>query len=174
MPTPSPPVAFDECWSSNSKAIYAYIYSLVFNGPDADDIFQETALVVLQKFDEFEQGTNFTAWACRVAYHKAMKSMETRRARKFLDPRLLETLGQESHHAADNLDQRLAALSVCLEKLSQKDREMVVARYVGGNSIDQLAKDSHRSESLIYKRLTGIHDSLLRCIRRRLAEGGGQ
>jgi len=87
---------------------------------------------------------------------------------------LLETLAQESHHMADNLDQRLAALSVCLEKLSLKDREMVVARYVGGNSIDQMAKDAHRSESLIYKRLTSIHDLLLRCIRRRLAEGGGQ
>lgn len=160
-------------WSKHSKQIYAYIYSLVFNGPDADDVFQETSLILLQKFDEFEPGTNFTAWACRVAYLKVLKLLEHRHAPEFLDERLLEVLDQETHHSADDLDARIAALTQCLTRLNPRDRELITQRYEVGSTIDSLARKIGRSSSLVYKSLARIHDSLLECVRRRLAEGDG-
>ena len=108
-----------------------------------------------------------------MAQNKALKSLERRRLPEFLDEHLLETLASEAHHAADNLDQRLAALGVCMERLPVKDRDLVQSRYVGEISIEALAKELGRSESLVYKSLTRIHDTLLECVRRRLAKGDG-
>ena len=41
--------------------IYGYIRSLVADRSDAEDMLQETASVLWQKFDEFTPGTNFLA-----------------------------------------------------------------------------------------------------------------
>ena len=51
----------------NQKRIYGLILSLVPNGPDADDIMQEACSVMWKKFETFEEGTNFAAWALRIA-----------------------------------------------------------------------------------------------------------
>ncbi len=52
----------------HQRRIFSYIYTLVPRRPDADDILQETSLVICEKFDEFEEGTDFVAWACQIAY----------------------------------------------------------------------------------------------------------
>src|SRR5215469_17156992 len=42
----------------------AFILSLEPNFTDAEDLLQEVFLVVTRKAAEFEEGTNFFAWAC--------------------------------------------------------------------------------------------------------------
>ena len=49
-------------WVQNQRRIYGLILALVPNGPDADDIPQETCAVLWQKFDEFDPGTNWADW----------------------------------------------------------------------------------------------------------------
>jgi RNA polymerase sigma-70 factor (ECF subfamily) len=39
---------------------------------DTQDIFQQTSLVLWEKFDSFETGSNFAAWSCRAARYTAM------------------------------------------------------------------------------------------------------
>ena len=52
----------------HQRQIFSYIYTLVPNRPDAEDLLQETSLVICEKFREFEVGTDFVAWACQIAY----------------------------------------------------------------------------------------------------------
>jgi RNA polymerase sigma-70 factor (ECF subfamily) len=162
---------FVALWSAHSKEIYAYIYSLVFNGPDADDVFQETSLVLLQKFDDFQPGTNFPAWAFRVAYHKSLKLLGRRKSTVLIDETLMAILADEWRPNVDQIDNRIAALNLCLEQFPPRDRELIRLRYEGDQSIEEMARQMERSTSLIYKSLSRIHDLLLSCIRRRLAEG---
>ena len=65
----------------HTSQVLAYIDSLLLNRSDAEDLFQETCLVLWQKFDEFGPGTNFLAWALRVADYKVMnfQTMQSRR-----------------------------------------------------------------------------------------------
>src|SRR5690606_9661712 len=58
--------------ASHERRIYAYILSLVPNWADADEIFQETNVRLWRDFAEFEPGTNFAAWAIRVAYYQVL------------------------------------------------------------------------------------------------------
>ena len=57
--------------------LYAYILSLVLNREKARDILQQTNLVLLEKEREFEWGTNFGAWASRVAYYEVLTDRRT-------------------------------------------------------------------------------------------------
>ena len=54
--------------TQNQRRIYSYIYTLVPSRSDADDLLQEASLVICEKFDEFQPGTDFVAWACQISY----------------------------------------------------------------------------------------------------------
>jgi RNA polymerase sigma-70 factor, ECF subfamily len=43
--------------------IYAYILMLVPHIHDADDLFQDGMTIMWKKFDQFQPGTKFAAWA---------------------------------------------------------------------------------------------------------------
>ncbi|PQJ27627.1 hypothetical protein BSZ32_03355 [Rubritalea profundi] len=45
----------------------AYIISLMPGASGAEDVLQETNLVLWEKRAKFEQGTNFRAWVCAIA-----------------------------------------------------------------------------------------------------------
>lgn len=49
-----------------------FILSLMPGSPDVGDVLQETNLVLWQKRRQFKLGTNFFAWACRIARYEVM------------------------------------------------------------------------------------------------------
>src|SRR5262245_3362016 len=54
--------------TQNQRRIFAYIYTLVPDRHSAEDILQETSLVICEKFAEFKTGTDFVAWANQIAW----------------------------------------------------------------------------------------------------------
>src|SRR5437667_11409220 len=60
----------------HQRQIFSYIYVLVPNRPDAEDLLQETSLVICEKFHEFREGTDFVAWACQIAYWRVRYSRQ--------------------------------------------------------------------------------------------------
>ena len=55
---------------ANQLRIHGFIRSLVPNHADVEDLFQQTSIVLWRKFKDYEAGTNFAAWAMRVALDK--------------------------------------------------------------------------------------------------------
>src|ERR687886_687901 len=58
---------FAEYLRRDQSRLYGYIHSLVRDLNDADDLFQQTALILWKKFGEFDRRLSFFAWACGVA-----------------------------------------------------------------------------------------------------------
>ena len=54
------------------RALHAFILKLVPSLADADNILQETNLVLWSKQGEFRLGTDFLAWAFRIARYQVM------------------------------------------------------------------------------------------------------
>src|SRR6185436_5305722 len=54
--------------TQHQRRIFAYIYTLVPDRHAAEDILQETSLVICEKFHEFKTGTDFVAWANQIAW----------------------------------------------------------------------------------------------------------
>lgn len=170
MTQDSSSLEFVALWTAHSRRVYAYIFSLVPNWSDADDLFQETSVVLMQKFAEFEPGSNFSAWACRVAYLKVCEFRKRRPAFAAGDELFLEAVQAEAERLAEQ-DVHSEALSDCLARLAPKDRRLIELRYRGDYSVQSVAAEIGRSAAAVYKALARIHETLLECVRRKIAEG---
>src|ERR1700722_15763810 len=96
--------AFVRLYALSSRRIYAYILTLLPNWADAEDVFQDVSTVLWEKFGEFTPGTEFAAWAYRIAYFKAIKyrSRKSARARLFSD-QALEAIAAEMEPMGESL-----------------------------------------------------------------------
>ena len=130
-------------------------------------------MVLWRRFETFELGTNFFAWACKIARFQVMKYRERQgRSARLFDNSLLEKLAADAADAADEnvvCQVPLQALENCLGKLSEVDRSLIRRRYQPGMTVQQIAADHGRSANALSKSLGRIRRVLLECIDRTLA-----
>jgi len=159
--------------TQHQRRIFAYIYTLIPNRADAEDLLQETSLTLWEKFETFEPGTDFFAWACRIAYWK-VRNARRKHARSPIiqDERLMESLCEKLAKKQNELDRRHEALAVCLNKLSERDRRLIASRYESGTTVKELAERAGRKVDAMYKTLSRIRCALMVCVSTRVKEAG--
>ena len=163
---------FVRLFLQNQRRIYGLILALVPNGPDADDILQETSAVLWQKFGEFDPGTNFAAWALRIARYQVMAYYTTKRRQKArLSDETLDAVVERLASRTDREDARSAALDGCLEDLPEPDRRLIEWRYRAGVPVDEVARRTGKTVVGAYKALHRAHERLMQCMRGKLAPG---
>src|SRR5262245_5254728 len=159
--------------TSHQRRIFSYIYTLVPRRPDADDILQETSLVICEKFDEFEEGTDFVAWACQIAFWRVRYARQKfARAKVLFNQDVLDAVAKTADSMPAELDARHEALQSCLQKLAPRDREFLMTRYEPGCGVAEAAQRSGRSITAAYKALTRIRKLLFDCVNHQLESGG--
>ncbi len=156
---------------ANQKRIYAFILGMVPNHQDADDLFQETVLVMWSKFDSFSRGSSFSAWGTTIARYQVLgvRKRFSRRNLQFSDM-ARELLQAESSQFVEGMDDRMHALRNCVSKLNKDDYELIRLRYEDEAAIQSIADRMGRSVQSVYRKVARIHDALLRCIRRTVSE----
>lgn len=157
---------------ANERRLYGFILSLAPHRNDAEDLLQQTGAVLWRKFDEFEAGTDFAAWAMRVARIEVLR--HRRRAgqmRVRFSEDLLDQLADEMAIVSETADLRAEALRDCLDKLPERHRELIRLRYEQGSSTQEVSRRVGQSVAAIYKMVNRIHATLFDCIRQTLAEG---
>lgn len=165
---------FSELLQDSRSRVFGFIYALVLNMADAEDLFQQTALLLWEKFDEFERGTDFTAWALRIARFKAANFMRSRyRQEKRLSSAAIENVYLASTQQGDeSQEDRLNALRDCLSKLSPEDQAMIRNCYnSGGVKIKEIAAAMNKSANALYAEIHRIRKALLKCIKLTMAAG---
>jgi RNA polymerase sigma-70 factor (ECF subfamily) len=157
----------------HQRQVFSYLYTLVPNRSDAEDLLQETSLVICEKFHEYEEGTDFVAWACQIAYWRVRYSRQKFvRSKVVFNQDILDVVAETAGTMADELDDRHEALVRCLQKLHQRDREMLTARYEPGGGVEEAARRSGRTVQTAYKALARLRKLLLDCVSTRLATEG--
>jgi RNA polymerase sigma-70 factor (ECF subfamily) len=171
--TPSSTAAqqFSQLFELHSRASRSHIAVLVVNRHDAEELFQETSATLWQKFQYYQSGTDFRAWACRVAYYKVLKHRASRvRKPTLFGNTLLDVIDEEMIAMSDALDVRSAALVRCREKLPRGDRSLLDRYYDKSVAVVALAESLKCSTQKVYRELRRIHETLHACVTRRLRE----
>ena len=168
MSDPKASVEFVTFWGLHARQVFSYVYSLVGNRNDADDVFQETCITLIEKFEDFDPATSFSAWACRVAYFKSLNHLQSRRSHAHLDAEVLEAIDGTLRRSVLEDDFRFEALAECLSQLPAKDRDIIDLRYRKELPVEAVARKIGRTASAVYKSLSRIHTSLRECVRHRL------
>lgn len=163
---------FLRLYTKYQHRILAYVYVLVPNRVDAEDLLQETAVLLWEKFDQFRAGTDFAAWACRVAFLTVSNHRKRfTRSRLLFSDDLLAAVADRALEMTPELDDRRQALEECMKRLEERDRRMVTARYEPGGDARRAAAQSGRTIPATYKALYRIRKALFDCVTLRMAEG---
>lgn len=172
MAAPDKAELFVQLVTQYQQRVHLFILSLVPNRADADEILQDTNLVLWRKFDEFRPDSDFRAWAFQVAYNK-VKSFQERHGRqrlRFGEP-VMDRLANIAAIGPDPVPAALEALDVCKSQLSELDRDLIERRYQPGATVASVAVDVGRSVAAVYKAVVRIRRSLHECIARTVRRG---
>jgi len=150
--------------------LYGYVHSLVPDLNHADDLYQQTVLVLWGKFAEFDRERSFFAWACGFARFEAANFVRglARQRHFFSDELSLLLVEAHEEMADDELADRREALSKCVEKLSPTDRALLTECYLDPGGVPAAAARRNRSPHSVYNSLRRIRQTLLKCIIRAL------
>ena len=122
--------------------IYGFIRSLVINPADSEDLLQETASTLWQKFDGFHAGTNFLAWALQVARNHVLhfRRRKRRDALRFSDE-FVNVVTADTLNEPDRFSDLQELLVKCLELLPAADRDLFQLQCQSDLPIKELVHD---------------------------------
>ncbi len=149
-----------------------YIRVLLGDGTVACDILQQTNLVIWEKADQFELGTNFTAWTRRIAYWQIKSFYRDSGRDQHVFSEALMTQIAEHPQTNGRIEEEISALTQCLTNLRDDLRQLITQRYDRGLSIAELAKQTGKSQDSVKSTLMRIRRTLANCVTRRLQELG--
>ena len=158
----------------SEREIFRYVAVLVPNVADAEDIVQQAALALWEKFDAYDPSQPFTPWACRFALNKARQWIERRqRWHTLLEGGLVEELAQRREELRPEIEVRLKHLEGCLNKLPEEQRSLVEGYYYRRDTIEKLSAASSRTVAATYKTLQRVRQALQHCIENAAKPEGG-
>lgn len=156
------------------RRLFAYIYTLVPNRADAEDLLQETCVVIHRKFDDFELGTNFFSWACQIAFWKVCDFRKKKaRSKVVFAQAMFDVVAQDLSITEFEADQKFDSLVQCLGQLAQRDKDFILSRYESDGGVAKAAKQSGRSLPATYKALARIRRTLGDCVEQKMLQEGG-
>lgn len=165
-----PSEEFVQLFTRNQRRLYLLILAQVGGTQDAEDVLQETNLIIWAKYHQFDLGTNFFAWAAQIAKYEVLKFRHRRvRDKLQFSEEFVDAVSREVLERPEELEQRRHALELCLQKLRPDDRTLIHQRYQPGQRGKHVARDLGRPANSVYQSLGRIRRTLLECIQRRLA-----
>ena len=156
--------------------VYAYVVSLLARRADAEEVFQQTSMILWRKWDEFvpgaDQAGDFVRWACGIAHFEVMNHLRKAERRVVaLDRDVMDLVAAEQLQLHDELSERRAALEHCLGQLPPRQRELLESAYAGVEPIKDIARRLGQTANAAYVALRRIRHAVADCITRRVARG---
>lgn len=149
--------------------VYGYIRTLIPQRADAENVLQDTAVVLWEKFNEYQPGTEFLHWAISVARYKvlAFQRDRQRNAVCFSEP-LFDVIDAAAAEFAQQSVDLHDAVEACLGKLPDADRELFKRRHSTDITVPKLAAELGRPVTTVYHAIDRIRRALVDCIERHL------
>ena len=162
---------FLELLASNERRIAQFVFAMVPNWADADDLTQQTKMRLWEQFDEYDADKDFGAWACTIARYLVLthrKASQRRHSR--LSQAYLDAMAEEVSALSRREDRRHLALESCLQLLSDASRRLIGMCYSGNRTIKEVAETLGRSAAATRQAVLRIRRQLQKCVEAKEAE----
>lgn len=160
---------FLKLFTRDQLRVFGYILALVHNRNDAQDIFQETSLVLWREFETYDPDRPFLPWALGVARNQVLKFWRSRkRDQHVFSDGLAETLAAEAATTAAERVDRSEALQSCVQKLPERQRQLIDWFYGQNLAAGDIAQRWDRSVHAVYKALKVMRRNLMQCVEQKL------
>jgi RNA polymerase sigma-70 factor (ECF subfamily) len=147
--------------------LYVYVLSLIGNPDVANDVLQETNVVLWKESKQFVPGTNFKAWAFRIAHFQCMAYRQRQLRDKIVfSDEMVAQIAAEAKELDTGYEQRAASLARCLEQIHPRSREALRLRYADGMAVCDMARRMNRTANAISQLLFRARQRLADCVKR--------
>lgn len=151
----------------HENAFRAFARSLLPNWESVDDVLQEASMVMWKKLDQLEDENGFLPWGKVIVRFQSLKYIQKIKSEKLLfSKETLNLIADESCRLSEEDHAfRRNALQICLEKLSESQRRLIMAPYYQHGSVKVLADRNKVSVNSLYKKIGRLRERLSLCIR---------
>jgi RNA polymerase sigma-70 factor (ECF subfamily) len=166
----------EDAWSAlvntTLRPIYRLCASYAPTAAEAEELTQEVYFKLWENLHRYNAGSNFMAWAWRVAKNLIIDSYRRgRREREaaWLDPEILDRLpGSDDPHAQTERRQRLRLIGTALRQLDEDLSSLVLMRDFAGMSYTEIAEALELPLGTVKSRLNRARMELATGVRRRM------
>lgn len=153
--------------AQHDRSLTLYVISLCPNVNEADDILQDVKMVLWQKFNHFEKGTSFIAWARKIAFFKVLSYRKKKSKAPYLaDESILMEISDDAENRQQVWHNRGLALDNCVGKMKEEQREILQMRYKDQLGIEAISEKLGRTQQAVYRQLSRLRQQLLECVRK--------
>ena len=128
--------------------LYNYIYRIVYNRHDVEDILQEVFLKIFKNIKKIDFFQNYKSFIYKVARNSALDFLEKRKDDYELDEKTIEREGvsYERMEAKDRMEK-------ALQNISKEERELILLKYVQNLTVLEISEILKISENTIKVRI---------------------
>jgi RNA polymerase sigma-70 factor, ECF subfamily len=155
------------------RMLREFLRGLVCHSQDAEDVFQETAVVILRKGGAVENMDRFPQW-CRSIARNMARNYWRKKGREKLD--LWEDFSQVVEDCYSDVDsdletdnERRRVMDLCVERLPGQSQRLLKMFYVEGIGSEELARRLKRSAGAIRVALLRVREAVHNCVELRMA-----
>ncbi|MEC5128639.1 sigma-70 family RNA polymerase sigma factor [Verrucomicrobiales bacterium BCK34] len=165
---------FDALMTAIRPRLRAFLLSLTGSEAAAEDLTQDTSVVLWEKRDEYDPEGDFRAWAFRIGFYQVQnyrRKLARQQNRELPGDALFEEIADqviERHGKDDEEERRHAAMITCLGKMKADHRALVLNRYQEERSLAQLADDDGINRNAMAQKLFRLKRTLLTCVEKQL------
>jgi RNA polymerase sigma-70 factor (ECF subfamily) len=159
-------------WAKAEPIVRIYIASAIGQHHLIDDIVQEVATIVTEKFDTYHPDQEFSRWAIGIAKNRVAKAIRTKvRDRHVFSTKMIGDLADVVADLQPEADARKSALKHCLEGLKGRSRRIIEMRYQWGRQVQKIAEELGMSRVAVSAVLLRSRKALGDCIEARTKKG---
>jgi len=150
------------------QLLYGYIFRRVANREQAQEVLQQTNLVLCSKANDFELGTNFVGWACTVAHYQILSYRRTQVRDRLVFTDEVMAMVDEQQDDSTAREGVLKQLRLCFQALSVDNQDFLKLRYEGGLSMAQMAMEVGKTAGAVRVKLHRLRRGLRDCVQNHL------
>ena len=149
----------------------AYIGAIVKDPDLAEDTLSDVGIEIARAWGKYDAARPFAPWARGVARRVALANLRKSGGRPvLLDFDVLDAVGAQIDALGSEsaFESRRQALHVCLERLSERNGDLIRLRYFENRTVREIAARVKRTTEALYMAFSRIHAALSECVERRL------
>ncbi|MCP4785297.1 MAG: sigma-70 family RNA polymerase sigma factor [Fuerstiella sp.] len=156
--------------------LLTYARSLLGSYAAAEDAVQEAMLVVVRKFEQFEEGTSMLAWCRSIVRLEVLRLRQKHHRERNLAEHLLDDAVDaafDEFQTAQNHDDAACsreALESCLQRVSERGQSVLKARFVDELSYEQIGHRIGMTLEAVRKMLFRVKKQVRSCVETSLKE----
>ena len=159
-------------WMHSQPVVGSFIRGMVADLHEVDDVVQRVAETCARKFNEFDSAgdsQSFRAWALSIARFEVLRFYQRqKRVAQAFSPEVMEVVIAEFERCDDRPDERLDALRTCLDRVTDRNRQLIEMKYFRELTTERIADRLGLTSSGVRVALSRTRQFLAGCIQEQL------